>query len=344
MLFVAACGGDDDDSTTADATTTEEATTEEATTEAAPEPVNLAFFPFSFDNVYIASAIDEYKTLVAENPDVTMEYFDAGFDTEVQLGQIRDATASGKFDGFIITPTDGVALIPGIEDAIAAGIEVICSESPCGPEVGTIETQLDGQLAFTSVNSAVDGELYAELAIEGCEGIDPCKVAFIQGFATNTNDAARLDAFNEGIADAANIEVVATVEGFFAQADAFKQAQTVLQANPDLNMFVTAGDQMTFGAQQAAEEIGLVAGEDILLIGGSAATESLVEICEGRWLGSTIYLPRTAAQQSLDIMVRTLGGEEGLGSVDTRDESPVGPSYTLEDCESGFEGEWSIGG
>lgn len=333
-VATSACGGGDEER--GEPTATEGPTASE-------EEVKIAFFPFSFDNVYIAAAIDEYRKQAQSMEGVEVELFDGRFDTETQLGQMRDAIASGDYDGFIIAPVDGIAAIPVIEDAIDAGIEVICTESPCGPDPATIEPQIEGQLAYTSINGADDGAVMADLIADGCEGKDRCKVAFIQGFATNTTDQARFGELKKRLQDMPNVTLAAVGEGKFEQGEAYRVMQNIIQAHPDLDGLATAGDQMTFGAEQAVKEAGRTPGKDIFLIGNASSEEGLEAICAGRWLGAPAYLPRTTAEVSLDIMVRTLRGEEGLGSVDTRTLSPVGPAVTKDACGK-WDAEWSITG
>ena len=73
-------------------------------------------------------------------------------------------------------------------------------------------------------------------ALMACEelGVDPCKVAYLQGFRALPLDNARTEAVLAGLEAAENVEVVASPEGGYTQATGLAAAQDVLQANPDV--------------------------------------------------------------------------------------------------------------
>lgn len=327
-VALAACG-DDDDGGSGDATA---AGGEQKT-------LNIAAFAYSFDNTYANAHIEELKK-DAPKLNIDLKLFDGKFDAATQLGQINDAIASRTYDGLVIAPVDGVGVIPAIKDAAAADIPVVCFGSPCGEDPAAIEPQVEGEIAYIGVNAAEDGAIIADLMGEACKDIDPCDVAYLQGFASNTSDIARLGELKSGLEEFPNIKLVATPEGQFDQATSFKVTQDLLQAHSDVKVIASGGDQMTFGAEEAAKQAGV---EGIAFIGNTASTEGIEATRKGDWFGSPVWLPQTEAKLALETIASDIRGEKKAKSVDVRKQSPVGPAVTRENA-SEWDGQWSISG
>jgi len=100
-----------------------------ATPVAAGPPVALAFFMASAANSYAQAQLEGVQD-VAKRMNATVDTFDGQFDSQKQYSQLQDAIASGHYDGFIVSPNDGNALAPVIEEAIADGIVVGCVLAP----------------------------------------------------------------------------------------------------------------------------------------------------------------------------------------------------------------------
>lgn len=299
------------------------------------EKVSVAMFPYAFGNPYAEANIEAAKAK-AEQLGVELELFDSGFDASKQFNQVQDAVASGKYQGLLISPDDGVSIAPAIEDAGAQGIPVVCIGSPCGSDPTSLEPQIDGQLGYVGVSADKDGEIQADLVAKACDGIDPCNVAYILGTATLTSETARTNALKAKLKEHPNVKLVATVEGKFDRQESYKAAQNVLQGNDDLHVIATGSDQMTLGAEQAADE----AGRDIALIGNAASAEGVQAVAEKRWVGTSVWLPATEAELGLEMLVNEIRGEGDVaGSIDVRTESPIGDAVTAQNAKS-FDAQW----
>jgi ribose transport system substrate-binding protein len=303
------------------------------------KPLNIAVFTYSFDNTYANAYIDVVNN-EAKKLGVTVKLFDGKFDAATQIGQVNDAIASGTYDGLAIAPVDGVGVIPAIKDAAAADTPVVCFGSPCGKDPATIEPQVDGQIAYIGVNAAEDGAIIADLMGEACKDVDPCEAGYLQGFAANTSDIARLAQLKDGLKEHPNVKLVAVAEGQFDQAASFKVTQDILQAHPNLKVIASGGDQMTFGAEEAAKQAGV---DGVGFIGNTASTEGIQATRDGRWFGSPVWLPKTEAKLALNTLVADIRGEKKGQSIDVRERSPVGPAVTRDNAAD-WDGQWTISG
>ena len=76
-----------------------------------------------------------------------------------------------------------------------------------------------------------------------------------------------------------NIQVVAEGETFYNPANALKAAQTMLQAQPDMDVIIGA-DQGATGAQQA------LGGKKVTLIGYGGGRSASSAVKSGAWYGT----------------------------------------------------------
>ena len=285
--------------------------------------INIAVFLASSANTYWAAALQGAKDVQKKNPDVKLTVFDGQFNTNKQLGQLRDALVSKKYQAWFVGPNDGGPLTPTIKQAIKDGVFVGCSLVPCGPNIKSAKVQIPGQTIFAGLGFFPNGQLLGKLVVQGCAGIDPCKVLWLPGLPTLPLEKARQDGLYSIIRPHKNIKVVAVAAGGYLAAPALKATQDILSAHPDLNVIVSSGDQMIAGAVKAAQVAGL-AGK-IKMYGNGCTFEAKVLIQSGKQAGCTVYLPRTEGRLVVQALVDAVNGKGKTGvSIDPTPRSPIG--------------------
>ena len=272
-LVAAACGNDDDSSAPTDEppSQTEPAAEPEPTSEPEPisepdptsepepavepetepdEPLRIAFFGFAAANGFAQATWAGVQEGAAEIG-AEVEFFDPVFDANTQISQIQDAITAGDWDAFIIQANDGNAVVPVIEEALEAGIPVVGEFTPIGPDYSTIEPQVEG-LIFVGAAPVDNGVILAEMAIEACEGVDPCNVVYLEGFRALPLDVARTDAFHSTIEAAAGVELIASVEGGYLPDTGLSAAQDVFVAHSVVHVMVGSA-QAILGAEAGGQ-------------------------------------------------------------------------------------------
>jgi ribose transport system substrate-binding protein len=188
--------------------------------------------------------------------------------------------------------------------------------------------QIPGQVAFAGLGFYPNGQLLGAGVVQGCKGKNPCKVAWLPGLPELPLEKARTDGLNSIVKTQKNIQVVATQAGGYLAAPALKATQNILQANPDVNVIVSSGDQMIAGAYRAIKLAGIPDGK-IKLYGNGCTYEAKVLILQGKQAGCSVYLPRTEAKIVVDLLVRAANGEQIKNrSIDPLTLSPIGPVGT----------------
>jgi ribose transport system substrate-binding protein len=303
------------------------------------DPVQVAFFA-PLANTYVEATIRGMEE-VAKKEGAEITKFDTGFDASKEFSQIQDAVTQGRFDAFIIIPLDSVALVPAVEEAIAADIAVVNTDLALGPKVDTSEPQLEGQ-AGTVINPPSErGDRVLEATVAACKDLDPCNVGVMAGvpdFDFEREAKARLDDVTK---DHPNVHVVAYQSGHgYVAEPAIGIAQNMLQANPNLNVLMVTSDQASAGAEQAIQDAGRTGKVRLVSSGGSCPGVQAVK--DGRWFATIIDLPQTEGRLGMQIAIKAARGEsdkpEGLNPMDTLKREAFVSKDNLEDFKCEWEG------
>lgn len=345
-LIAAACGSDDDgaDDDGGDTTAATEAPADDAPADDAPadaDPVRIAFFASSSQNGYNQATYEGIQQAAEEAGNVETEIFDGEFNAEVQFNQIEDIVASGRFDGYVIVPNDPVGIVPAAEQALAAG-PTATSLFPIGPDLDTLEPQLDGMI--TSAGSvSVSATAAAEGVVEFCTGVDPCRVIIIMGQLQFPFDNLRLEAFQAVLDQHANIEILATGEGQYSQDVSLTTMQDLLQAHPEFEVLLSNADQHVTGALIALDDAGLDV-ESMWISGGGASEVAIEGIRAGTWDATISGFPVTEGYLAAKAVIAKLRGESFEVVNDVNVENPLGVSVVtgeVLDANADFVAEWA---
>jgi ribose transport system substrate-binding protein len=328
VLSLAACGDDDESSGDSGGGAASSGSSE--------EEVQIAHFMVGGASSFAQAQANGAKE-AAEADNATVQVFDPAFDPAKQLNQVQDALASGKYDGFLIHAADANVVLPVIEEAIADGVKVVAVFNPMGPDLTTLEPQIDGLTSTVASSIQGSGEQIGNLIVDACEGKDPCNVAFEPCVASLPLDGVRLDGVESVLEQNANVKLVSKQDGQCNREEGLKVSQNILQANPDLHVIATAGDQSTLGAEQAVKSAGKEG--KVALIGNGASKPGVEAVAAGRWTGTVALLPFTEGKAGAEALIKAIRGEEVPTVIDSAELSPVGPVVT-QDNAADFEAEW----
>lgn len=296
------------------------------------KPLAIAFFGFARANSFAQATwagIEGY----AKEHNATAEFFDSNFDGQKQTSQIQDAVTSGRFKVFIVQANDGTAVIPPIEQALAAGITVVVEFTPVGTRYDTKDPQVPGTITLVDVPTE-NGKLLGTLGVEACKkaAVNPCKVAYLEGFKTLPLDNARTKAVVDTL-KAGGADVVASVEGGYTNESGRKAMQDVLQSHPDVNV-VIGSSQAIAGANAVAG-----AGSKIEWVANGGSRQAVQAVRDGRWFASVCVPERTAGATATALgLAKARGGNVPAATAYVQ-LSPVGLKCTAETA-SKVEGQY----
>jgi ribose transport system substrate-binding protein len=249
----------------------------------------VAFFGFAAANSFAQATWAGVKQ-AAKQAGVKAKFFDPNFNAQAQVSQIQDAITSGQYQAFVIQANDGNAVIPAIQQALKAHIAVVAEFTPIGSNYASIKPPVAG-VTFVGESPVHNGTELGALGIAACKGVNPCNVAYLEGFKSLPLDNARTAAVKKQLATASNVKLVADVEGGYTQASGLKAAQDVLQAHSDVNVMI-GSSQAIEGAQQAVKKAGKTG--QIKLIGNGGSCQAVAGVKSGAWF-ATYALPETTS-------------------------------------------------
>ena len=124
-----------------------------------------------------------------------------------------------------------------------------------------------------------------------------------------------------------------------------KVGLTFFQSNPDIDVFHSFGDQMTAGVITALDQLGIVPGQDIQVLGAGASEEFYDYLKDGTAFGSIALYPKSTAVLGMDALVASLNGEDvptTINVVNGEDRPFLIDAAYLKKYPD-FEPEWSVG-
>lgn len=311
--------------------------------DASDKPVRIAYFGLaaanSFTQYSLKAGKDEAKKVGA-----TLEFFDGEFNPTKQAQQVTDATASGKYDGYIIAPNDSAGIVPAARKAMSKGIEVAAFHFFLGSDMTS--NTVEG-LTSSAVEDVIKGaQASAEGIIEACEGIDPCEVGLLWGIRAAPWDAAKEKPLKDALAEHPNIKIIGEGDGGFLAAGGQKLAADFLSAHPNLNVLAAFSDQELRGAERSVTRAGRSFGTgdgDVRMVGYGGTQHAIKQIRARKWMQTFVITPDSGLRLLVNQVSDAVRGKTVTRDLTWDHElSPVGGKVTKEilDANPEFIGEW----
>jgi fructose transport system substrate-binding protein len=242
-------------------------------------------------------------------------------DNSSQVTAIENMITRGV-STILITPADNKAIVPAIQKARDAGIQVISLDAATDPE--------DATDATFATNHTTMGKLIGEWAKAKFEGqeihlamlnCDPAAAPCIQ----------RHDGFLQGLgisADDASISGEATTDATIATGQS--NMETLLQKDPDINLVYTVSEPVGYGAYQALQQAGKTDQVTLVTIDGSC--QGVQFVADGKFAANSQQYPQLMASKGIDAAIEFAEtGKMVTGLVDT------GEALVTDDPQDGVE-------
>jgi ribose transport system substrate-binding protein len=219
------------------------------------------------------------------------------FDVAKQKDQIQDFVVR-KVNAIIVSPCDSKSIGTAIKAANDAGIPVFTADIACLAEGVKVvchvasDNIVGGQLAAQAISQAINGT--GKVAI-----IDHPEVESV---------IQRVKGFEEGIARTPGIKIVSKLSGQGRKDQAFRTAEDILQAHPDLDAFFGINDDSALGALAAVEKAGKA--DRIKIVGFDAVPEARAAIKAGKIYADVIQQPREIGKQTIYAVKTYISGSQ----------------------------------
>ena len=294
--------------------------------------LQLAYISFAVANSYDAPMLAAAQAAAAAG-NAQLTVMDGNLDPATQTKQLQDAVASGKYDGIVVQPVYGGALVTGVTDAMSKGIAVGNIDQVLGTDYTTAAAQVPGLSANVIFVASDLGKKIADLAVKACAatGASPCKIGYIFSVKAAGLDQELRKAFDAEIASSTGITVVAEGESFYTSAAGLKAAQDMLTAHPDINVIMGA-DQAITGALQAVQSAG-VKGK-VMLVGYGGGAVALQGIQSGDRFGTVMQMPATEGRVGVANLIAAIRTGKPIDGINVLANLPDGGVVTKDNVST----------
>jgi ribose transport system substrate-binding protein len=229
-----------------------------------------------------------------------------GYELNVQSGEFDVARQKDQVENFIVDrvaaivvcPCDSKSIGTSVQAANRAGIPVFTADIAVLAEGVSVVSHIasdnvaGGRLAAQALSRALGGK--GRIAI-----IDHPEVESV---------IQRVRGFEEEMASQPGIRVVAKLSGRGMKDAAFRTAEDILQAHPDLDGIFGINDDSALGALAAVEKAGRLG--RVTIVGFDAVPEARQAIRAGRIYADVVQQPRTIGEETVKAVAGYLAGEK----------------------------------
>ncbi len=237
----------------------------------------------------------------------TVSVVSGDLDPARQQNQVKDFIVR-KVAAIVLTPCDSKAIGPAIREANDAGIPVFTADIAClAPGVKVVshvatDNRGGGREAAKAMIEAL-GDAGGKIAIIDHKLVESCLLR-VAGFKEV------IDQHNAGGATG-KIQIVAELPGGGVKDQAFKAAEDLLQAHPDLAGVFAINDPSALGARAAMEK----AGKLLKLVGFDGQPEGKQAIKDGKIYADPVQFPDQIGAETVRTIVKHFAGEPVPASI-----------------------------
>jgi ribose transport system substrate-binding protein len=255
-----------------------------------------------------------------------------------QAQAIREAAASGAYDGIVVQPPLGDGLAAAVGEAVATGVPVANVDRVLGSDTASAAIQVPGLVANVVFLPSELGRKLGQLAVEACaaSASGPCQVGYLFSARDAGLGAAIRSAFDAAVAADSDLSVVAEAKDAFLPDAGLAAVREMLAAHPELDVIV-GSDQAVTGALQAAGEADR-AGE-IAMIGYGGGAVAVQGVQSGERFATVMQLPGTEGRLVVEQLLSAIRSGQPMPGVDALAQLPD-DGIVRADNATDFVPEW----
>jgi ribose transport system substrate-binding protein len=280
------------------------ATTALAAPGAAPKrkisDLSIAWFLAGTNNTYVqTNARAAFAT--AKKLGAKIHLFDGNWDATNQVNQMQHALADKQYNAWLVEAVDPVQECDTVKQAMAKKIPVfVTNQGLCGNDTFT-----PGTIGFVGGQTrSVYTRWFNWIFSHNKSG---AKVAILTGPDLNYNTNNLEYALKKVLPKYPNVKVVADVRTDYTTNTAFQKAQDILQAHPDVNVFLANYSEPTKGIVTAVQAAGKTGQVKVYDMGGNKWAIDAVK--KGEVAMSLPFLPYEEVKVSVQFLANSWTGK-----------------------------------
>jgi len=213
---------------------------------------------------------------------------------EEQIRAIEDSIKR-KVDGIAIVPSDSNGIIPGIEEANAAGIPVICTNS---------KTYGGKVISFVGVDNFDCAYRMGKFATKALK--NKGKVIILEGVQGAQTSTDRKNGFNKALSESPQIKVLTSQSAENQRAIGMSVMENLIQRFPDFDAVISSNDEMALGAIEALDAANLL--KKVKVFGFDGNRDAVQSIYQGKLVATLYQDPQAQAAEAIKALVDYIEG------------------------------------
>lgn len=262
--------------------------------------MKIAFSQCNSAEPYRTAQNNIMKKEIAKYPDCELLIQDAQQDNARQIAQIENFIQQGV-NVLIVAPNEAAPLTAVVKKAKDKGIKVVCLER------NLLEPVYD---VFVGADNVKIGEMAGQFVTDyvKSKGIANPVIVEMKGLLGTKPQDERHDGARKHIDTIPNVKVIEDVANWI-QNEALKRMETILQANPQIDVVYAHNDPMAVGCYWAAKNAGREGQMIFVGVDGLGGPDGGVKRVLDGQLACTFYYP-TCAAEGLECAVKLAHGEQ----------------------------------
>jgi ribose transport system substrate-binding protein len=267
--------------------------------------IRVAYMPPATEFNYYIAIGEGIKTVAAQQGvDTFMLAPQSGADINGQMGMIQDVLTQ-DVNAIIVSTHDEFAAAPLLKQAVDKGVIVAIVNS----DIPNFPTPIHGVIGYSQRKGT---SKLAQWFLDK-HGSAKANVGIIEG-QPGYHSTERCGGFKDGIANAKNVQVMASLDGKWNVEGGNAAAMDLLQAHPDVNVLFAANDYMAIGASLAAKSLGKT---NLIILGNDGDTTGLESIYKGEVTATVNTSPFIMGQVALTAVLDAFAGKFQGGFIET---------------------------
>ncbi|WP_182440827.1 MULTISPECIES: substrate-binding domain-containing protein [Clostridia] len=231
-----------------------------------------------------------------EYSNVEVQFLDGANDSAKQIQQM-ESFMNQKVDAIICNCVESTALAPSVEQAIDAGIPVVC--------MGTDVDQQYGQVWIGSPDEP-GAEQAMQYAIDNTS--ESANIAIMRGVIGHHAEMLRSEGYEAVLKKYPDVKIVFDQSANYSRDEGMQLMETWLQSGTKIDAVVCQNDEMALGAAAAVDAAGLSG--KMVITGIDGVADALTNIKDGI-MSCTLYQPGDKlATTALEYAVAMAHGEK----------------------------------
>lgn len=220
---------------------------------------------------------------------------DPHYDASRQTAAMEDFVQR-KVDAIILAACDPVGIVPAVKEAVGKGIPVIAIDAHVKSEA------LEAFIGTANYEAGLEiGEWTADHIVENMNG--KANIGVVSAF----NSVVQLDrqkGFLDRVTQIPGVKVLSIVDGKNVHEEALAAAETLLTANPGLDLVYATGEPAVLGTLAAVKSQG--AAHRVKIVGWDMTPETAAAIVDGIILAMIQQNPYREGFLAVELMLQVL--------------------------------------